>query len=718
MKKKLFFCLFAASCIFIFTNCTYVFSPSVKKHNIKDISRTITFNEIKNLGYMGGVLVYNPSDESIGQLADNVSVAFRLGKLEKKIKDGEEVFTDISDFAKFGKIYIKKIDKDKIIFDSILYDAEGKYIQEKTSQILNGCEIDIDNDGVMDLKYSKPTRKHVGYEDSIYLTFLSSPDFLTTSMYSILLEQYENNEYPGGVVGINPDEKFIIAKYNQSNISRAIVSSATSGDYLFDRTTGEYFEIKTGSLISGRSVVDNEIELQNNENIDFKYKVSDFLHGYSPYTLAEKLGLSIEEKDIHAVVNSLNEKLKDKKLVETVYSQENAEIEDELKEMISLVDSFTYEELISFNRMFIDEHFSLYSPQVASPSCDVTDVLPLYSCVISGTEEKDESTVECSRELILAPSEYEDYEVYKEKKKNVDKQYDKFTHIKVYSNDKLVTLDSLVENVGLKVAVSTVDIGLGISGSFNISFSNVDISFKTAVYFSIETKANLKKNLYERSLLPDGPIKFFDYKWPLQIGPVTLMISCPGTFDIPLEVQLNGQISSNEHMAFTGLYGGGFNIGADYGLKWKKWFKIWRKWIYKPAPYFNGYSSGLSIKETAYYIGKIDKEEDEKSFFLDKGTVSCSIKPNVKIESSVSWTILKGGVGINVGVEHNTSLTLENIGKENPEVHGKMFIDVFEKIYCFAGITLDIPIVGEKTYRIDKEFTPVSGSKRLVSCSF
>ena len=43
---------------------------------------------------------------------------------------------------------------------------------------------------------------------------------------------------------------------------------------------------------------------------------------------------------------------------------------------------------------------------------------------------------------------------------------------------------------------------------------------------------------------------------------------------------------------------------------------------------------------------------------------------------------------------------------------------IFEKIYCFAGITLDIPIVGEKTYRIDKEVSPVSGSKRLVSWSF
>ncbi len=43
---------------------------------------------------------------------------------------------------------------------------------------------------------------------------------------------------------------------------------------------------------------------------------------------------------------------------------------------------------------------------------------------------------------------------------------------------------------------------------------------------------------------------------------------------------------------------------------------------------------------------------------------------------------------------------------------------IFEKIYCFAGITLDIPIIGEKEYRMDKEFAPISGSKRIASWSF
>lgn len=659
---------------------------------------------------MGGVLAYNPVDESIGQLSNNVSVAFRLGKLNKTIKNGEEIYTDISEHARYGKMHITKIDRNEIVFESVLYDCEGNYIQEKSCQILNGHEIDIDNDGVMDLRYSNPIRKHFKYEESVYLTFLSSTDFLTTSMYLILLEQYEDNEYPGGVAGINSDERFIVAKYNQRSESRAIVASAMSGDYLFDRTTGEYFEIKTGSLVTGRSVVDNDIEIQDNENIDYKYKVSDFFKGYSPFILAEKLGLPAEGKSVNEVVGSLNEKLNDRGLVETICFQENREVEDELKNLLLLVDSFTYDELISFNRMFIDEHFSLYSPQVAGPSCDVTDVLPLYSCIISGTVEDDQSDAQECRAII--------YDEYETKKNSIKKSFDKFMHIKIYSNDKLVTLDSLVENEALKVAVSTVDVGLGVTGSFNISFSNVDLTFKTAVYFSIETNAKLKKNLYETSLLPNGPIKFFDYKYPLQIGPVTLILSCPGTFDIPLEVSMKGNISSNQYMAFTGLYGGGFNIGANYGLKWKKWFKIWKKWIYRPAPYFDGYASGLSIKETAYYNGLKDEEKDSKTFFLDEGSLNCSIKPNVCIEPSVSWTLLKGGFGISVGVENNTNFSVKNVGKDESELHGESFIEVFEKIYCFAGITLDIPIVGEKTYRMDKDFSSVSKSARLVLWSF
>lgn len=546
-----------------------------------------------------------------------------------------------------------------------------------------------------------------------FLTFLSSPESLTTSMYSILLDQYEGGEYPGGIAGINPDEKFIVTKYNQDNETRSVVSSAMSGDYLFDRLTGEYFEIKTGSVVSERPVLDNDIEIYNTEEIDYHYAVSDFLSGYSPYILSEKLGLTVDGKSIYEVVDSLNEKLKDRKLVETIYFNENMEIEQELRDLISLIDSFTCDELISFNRMFIDEHFSLYSPQVSSPSCDVTDVLPLYSCVIAGSVDEDVSVSENSRAI-----SYGEYEAYKEKKKSIDNHYDNFLHIKVYSKDKLVTLDSLVENEALKVAVSTVDVGLGVTGSFNISFSNMDLTFKTAVYFSIETNAKLKKNLYETSLLPDGPIKFFDYKYPLQIGPVTLILSCPGTFDIPLEVSMKGNISSNQYMAFTGLYGGGFNIGANYGLKWKKWFKIWKKWIYRPAPYFEGYASGISIKETAYYNGLKDEKKDKETLYLNEGNLSCSIKPNVSIEPSVSWTILKGGVGISVGVENNTSFSVKNVGKDEPELHGKTFIDVFERIYCFAGITLDIPVIGEKTYRFDKDFDSMSMSKRLVLWTF
>lgn len=74
----------------------------------------------------------------------------------------------------FGKIYIKNINKDEIIFESVLYDSNGNYVQEKLFQILNGCEIEVDNDGVMDLRYSEPTRKHAKYENSVFNFFEQS----------------------------------------------------------------------------------------------------------------------------------------------------------------------------------------------------------------------------------------------------------------------------------------------------------------------------------------------------------------------------------------------------------------------------------------------------------------------------------------------------------------------------------------------------------------
>jgi hypothetical protein len=159
-----------------------------------------------------------------------------LGYIESEsVENDQYVYSDIKEKAQFGKIQVTSINKNEISFTTSLFNSEGLSLGGGSYSLNTGSIIDINNDGIADMEYKKPLRKRPGFESAVYLTFLSSQQTLTTSMFAVLPEQYSRGVYPSGVIGINPEGKFIIRKYEDTNnTQRSMVVGIQKGDYVLD----------------------------------------------------------------------------------------------------------------------------------------------------------------------------------------------------------------------------------------------------------------------------------------------------------------------------------------------------------------------------------------------------------------------------------------------------------------------------------------------------
>ncbi|MBO5826331.1 MAG: hypothetical protein J6R03_06860, partial [Treponema sp.] len=242
IEMKKVFILGVALLTSIFTSCTIPFL-NIENANITDISEEMTFQKIIQNGFMGGSILYNPDNPSSGQLAKGVTVAIRLGYVEKEEKNIDEfVYTNNEDKARYGYITIDSINKNEISFSYFSFDKEGLCKTKSIYSLRRGEFIDINSDGLNDLKYDYPKRKRPSFENALWLTFLSNQETLNTSMFAVLPTQYERSIYPSGIMGINPYGKFIISKYeNDDSFVRSMVYGIQQGDYIFDRKTGNYF---------------------------------------------------------------------------------------------------------------------------------------------------------------------------------------------------------------------------------------------------------------------------------------------------------------------------------------------------------------------------------------------------------------------------------------------------------------------------------------------
>lgn len=221
--------------------------------------------------FMGGSLLYAADSPSSGHLAPGVKVAVRLGKVNYNPAAGAEgsanpgpMYAENIDSTRYGYITVETVDTNGIRLQYTEYTAGGKSSVSKGSySVAAGEEKDINGDGIPDISYTPPSYTRSGFEQAVTLNFLSSPelDKLNTTMFAVLPEQYENKEYPSGIIGINPEGKFIAVKYTSTG-ARSLVRGIDTGDLIIDGVNHKYQRAvsSAGTYRSARSIADDDTE--------------------------------------------------------------------------------------------------------------------------------------------------------------------------------------------------------------------------------------------------------------------------------------------------------------------------------------------------------------------------------------------------------------------------------------------------------------------------
>lgn len=612
-------------------------SAEDRASNITDISGRQTFRTIVNQGFMGGSILYNPDKPSAGQLADGVSVAIRLGYVDRTdVGGGQSYFTDLSERAQYGLLVVHSIDTKGLSFSVSLYDATGRPLGESEHELRLNSSADINGDGLADLEYKKPRRKRPGFESAVYLTFLSSQETLNTSMFAVLPEQYSRSAYPSGIIGINPDGRFIIRKYEDSdNTTRSMVRGMQKGDYVLDTAEGKYQRVvDTISTRNARSISDTELEdIDTTIQVDYRFMSEEFTDGYEPEILFSQFPEQVRTvyQSVQPPIDRLNSMLEDRNLIETVAAYQETPIPADIyDEVIAQIPELTDLEAVQLNRVFIEEMYPEYCPQVLEPDPTFTEILPL-ACVYLGDPSALVNDGDGDTVTTRAATESE----YENQRNAIKNEFDGFT--RVYRQD-LITVPDTSEG-STEVSLEDSFFALGIRGPFTSTWGNVYVGLEGAAYANIDTRIvatiDYSKDLLERQL--------WEKEFPIcSYGPIFLDLYSYIKFNMPVDIHMSlGSQTTQGRFALTWLTGGGAGVGMKYGITWKGF------WIFKvPVPYVNFYGGWSSVDRMAYYIGADPKSE------LSLVGLQFNIHPILTIGLGISVSgIVKTDLGVGGGVK-------------------------------------------------------------------
>lgn len=670
--KKFNFLGIITTIIFL-CSCTFPYN-FIENGQITDISQNISYYNICRMPFMGGSLLYNASNPTEGQLRNGVIVAIRQGQVYIKNNDvSNPIFSDKEDSAIYGYLEIHEITNSNIHFSFYSYQDIYSAPICKTFLLNINDEIDLNGDGCPDLRYKKSKFKRQGLKNSYTLDFISSQELLNTNMFSVIPEQYARNAYPMGLIGINPDGKFIVSLYENNSNTRSAVLGLKYGDYVFDSYNNNYKKILSRkSFRSARTIREDELEIVSEPNsVNFYFEESQFdYYGFSPKELYLKLCINGETENTNFIDN-LNSLLKQTSLINQVYSIYNLDLPTEIEEVN--LELLTTDELISLNRLFLSEYFPDYCPPVDFSNNDISDVFPILSLELP---KEDISKPYTNRAI-----SYNEYLSEKEKIENEMNSYMKFDFLNYYEKEKK-----------LKIVAK-----IGLYGKYSISWSNLEGSIAAICFVQAETELNLKKT-YSGSFL-EKPIDFMNIKKDISIGYIPLSIGLTGNFDLKYNVATTLTVNSNIFAGYTGMYGGKITVGANYGTRWDKWFKIWKTWFYKPNIYINPYATGEIINKTAYYVGL---QEDTTSLLNVNGNISAFVTPTATIIPKIG--LCHNAVWMGISAENGVVLGFD-FSSDLKKYSGNAYVDLYLKLNGKGGIDVTLPIINKG---LNKDFVVFS----------
>jgi hypothetical protein len=630
----------------LFASCAFPFQQTGTVQ-LTDISGQLNYQEVSRRAFMGGSVLYNPVQPSSGQLAQGVNLGIRLGKVDRVDNgDPQPGFNDREDDAVYGYITVDSIDKQYISFTYTVLSREGK-IERKTSHSLKLNErVDINGDGFDDLVYIKPLKKRPGMEESVYLTFLSSQETLTTTMFAVLPEQYSRGVYPSGIIGINPDGRFIISKYEGTTGTRSAVQGIVYGDYVLDSQLGGYQKVTgTGLYRNARNV--DEPDLENIAELvptGSYFLKNEFDENITPFSLINALPDVIKSRhpvdkdNVDHALQSLNQILEQYDLIEAVAGEKQIDVTDEeLAEIARSIRTVELNTLVLVNRMFLTDVYPEYCPEVQKSSDDVAYILPLLSCIIGGDENPPVDEDSASRAVATS------YSAYAGQRNNLQNKFSNYF--------KLPNMPAI--NLSNNPLATTSNLQLGLYGKVDNNWgSSIRFSVSAVVFLQIEsTQVNLTKSM-KGSLFPYKRLADLNIA-NITIGPVLIRTKCPIDFGIDYEIAGNAQLMPNAFIGFTGLYGAGAYVGANYGINWKKVLFVSIPWGF----YFSPYIGGEVISDFAFFAGSVNTLPS--SIAVSQASGYATITPRITAGPDVSlWGVIHGKVGIEGGLEGKMAITL------------------------------------------------------------
>lgn len=578
--------------IFLFLSTVLLFSCSNFTNTRRDLdSSTSNLNEsysfIKNQAYMGGSVVYTPSNILNGHLQKDIKILIRLGS----VIETDNMFTDNEEDALYG--YIKVIDIDESFIEFSVTEIKKDNSQYSQKYLLSlGEKIDINNDGFLDLYYECSNNRRKGFENSNYLTFISSIENKKTSMYCVLPSQYSNCNYPNGIMGINPNRKIVATKYDITNSCRSVISGLETGDYILDNNLGKYQRIISNYTGNG-PLLDEEIEdiqLETNlfEESDFstKEQLEDFIH------ILYQTGLITSEKS-NDNISILNNLLKDYELIKKAFELHLIyDIDDDtIYESLSNVYSLDSDMLIYTNRSFLTYLFPDYCSEKAFSA--IAEIFPLLFCNIGGNENDYEDYLSENRSILTST-----FDEYRNERNKINAEYGKYFNLP-FNLDKYTVISK--KNDPIKSKITDFNFKIGIQGKIeNIWGKKIGMGIGLVLYVNLETELNASKNFINESLI-GGPKQLCKLRIPINIGIVSLSIDFPLDFD--LIFTLNGSYSYPIPLygGITGLFGADIGGGVNYSVTWKKIL-----FIPYPSLSCDLYSSSNLIYLMTSYLGFAD----------------------------------------------------------------------------------------------------------------
>lgn len=235
----------------------------------------LTADYIGKSGFMGGSLLYSASAPEEGHLVKGAVVAVRLGKVSETVnEDGNRIFSDVDAEEKLGYIKIYDVDAEKISFSYASFGKEGES-SSKNFILFRGDSADLDEDGVLDVLYDKPSIPKAAFPDAVHLTFLSSQDEHSTTMFAVLPEQYVDNAYPSGIIGINNNGAYLYSKYKDKALTvRAAMVGVSTDDFVLDAKNACYVQLD--NTPSARVITDEDLERSHKETMESAVQLAEF----------------------------------------------------------------------------------------------------------------------------------------------------------------------------------------------------------------------------------------------------------------------------------------------------------------------------------------------------------------------------------------------------------------------------------------------------------